>query len=200
MIAWLRGEVIARGVGSVVLDVQGVGDLVHVSGSTVLPAVGRTFEVHTSLQVREDSMTLYGFGTGEELRLFELLLTSSGVGPRLASAALATLRVDALEAALANGDITTLTSVPGVGRKVAERLVLELRDKVQAPVPGSEDPGSSAPSEVLDEVRAALVAFGFSAGEIAVALRALDLTGEEGSAEVLRRALRGLGRGVEVVR
>jgi holliday junction DNA helicase RuvA len=200
MIARLRGEVVARDVGSVVLDVQGVGYLVHVAGATAVPAIGRTFELHTSLQVREDSMTLYGFGAVEELRLFELLLTSSGVGPRLASAALASLRVEVLEAAIADGDIATLISVPGIGRKVAERLVLELRDKVQAPPPGPDGSGSPGLSEVLDEVRAALAAFGFSAGESSVALRSLDLTGEESSAEVLRRALRGLGRGVEAVR
>jgi len=130
MIAHVRGTVTHRIAGSVVIDVGGVGYLVHVTAADHIPAQGQEVELHTSLQVREDSMTLYGFTARSSLVLFELLLSSSGVGPKLALAALGTHRPDVLRLAIAGGDTATLTAIPGVGKKVAERLVLDLKDKV----------------------------------------------------------------------
>jgi holliday junction DNA helicase RuvB len=130
VIAHLRGRVAHRTATDVVVDVQGVGYLVHVAAGERVPPHGELVELHTSLQVREESMTLYGFLDRGSLTLFELLLTSSGVGPKLALAALGTHRPDVLRTAIASGDLPTLTAVPGVGKKVAERLVLELKDKV----------------------------------------------------------------------
>jgi holliday junction DNA helicase RuvA len=202
VIARIRGEVVERQDATVVVDVGGIGYLVHVPTSAGVPARGRPVDLHTSLQVREDSMTLYGFPTAAELRLFELLLTSSGVGPRLALAALSSLRPATLEAALAEGDVATLTTVPGIGRKVADRLVLELRDRVGAvaatTAPGTV--GAEAAEEVLREVREALAGFGFAPGEVRSALAELVAVEGESSGALLRRALRGLGRGAEVVR
>jgi holliday junction DNA helicase RuvA len=204
MIARLRGEVLERVDGAVVVDVAGVGYLVHVPSSASVPPRGQVVQLHTSLQVREDSMTLYGFPSGAELRLFELLLTSSGVGPKLALATLSALRPSAIEAAIATGDVAVLTSVPGIGRKVADRLVLELQDKVAPLVGAPADDGvrdtDGADAGAIAEVRAALAAFGFTAAEAQAAIGAIESTGSEPAAELLRRALQQLGRGAEVAR
>ncbi len=192
VIAHLRGRVAARAASHVVVDVGGVGYLVHVPGTDRVPPRGEPVELHTSLQVREDSMTLYGFPDRLALETFELLLTSSGVGPKLALAALATHRPDLLRQAIAGEDVAALTAIPGVGRKVAQRLVLELRDKVggldgELPGAGVSD-GTHTP---LAEVRDALVTLGYGAGEVQTALADLEPDGEV--SELLRRALRTLG-------
>lgn len=193
MIAHLRGRVAARSASTVVVDVQGVGYLVHIASADRIPPRGEPVELHTSLQVREDSMTLYGFPDRAGLETFELLLTSSGVGPKLALAALATHRPDVLRAAIASEDVATLTAVPGIGRKVAQRLVLELRDKVGGA--GGELPATGTSADVahtpLGEVREALVSLGYGAGEVQTALADLDPDGDV--PELLRRALRTLG-------
>lgn len=197
MIARLTGTVLDRAATTVVVDVHGVGYLVHVTPGAQLPARGQEVTLHTSLQVREDSMTLYGFTAAAELASFELLLTSSGVGPKLALAALGTHRPDVLRTAIATGDEATLTAIPGVGRKVAQRLVLELRDRVgTVPVASAGVGGGSATSMAvgaLEEVRDALVSLGYSASEITAALEAVDGTAAADSAELLRAALRHLG-------
>jgi len=190
VIAHVRGRVVHRASDHVVIDVQGIGYLVHVAGLDGVPARGDTVELHTSLQVREDSMTLYGFPDRTGLDLFELLLTASGIGPKIALAALRTHRADVLRSALATGDLTTLTAVPGIGRKGAERLVLELRDKVglDVDIAPAADGGPSTP---LGEVREALVGLGYSAGEVQAALATLD--GDGSTQDLLRQALRSLG-------
>jgi holliday junction DNA helicase RuvA len=190
VIAHVRGRVVHRGSDHVVIDVQGVGYLIHVAGLDGVPARGETVELHTSLQVREDSMTLYGFPDRAGLDLFELLLTASGIGPKIALAALRTHRADVLRAALATADLTTITAVPGIGRKGAERLVLELRDKVGLDV-DIAPAADGAPSTPLGEVREALVGLGYSAGEVQAALGAID--GDGTTQDLLRQALRSLG-------
>jgi Holliday junction DNA helicase RuvA len=197
VIARVRGEVLERRDGSVVVDVGGLGYLVHVPASTAVPAPGGGVDLHTVLVVREDAQTLYGFATAEERHLFDLLRSATGVGPRLALAVLSALRPAVLRTALADGDLGTLTGVPGIGRKVAERLVLELGDRVtpaEGLVTGQVETDASA------EVRAALAGFGFTAAEVARALRELGPAGDEDASVLLRRALRLLGGGAEVVR
>ena len=213
MIAHVRGTVAHRSAGTVVLDVHGVGYLVHVTAADHIPAQGQQVELHTSLQVREDSMTLYGFTARSSLVLFELLLSSSGVGPKLALAALGTHRPDVLRLAIAGGDTATLTAIPGVGKKVAERLVLDLKDKVGGDGLGAftdADDGSDASGSpagtgggadrsVLAEVRDALLGLGYSAGEVQAAMVELgDARNdpEADAADLLRRSLRVLGSGV----
>lgn len=198
MIALLRGQVIDRSDGAVVIDVQGVGYRVLVPGGAALPSPGRDVTLHTSLQVREDSMTLYGFLERDELRLFELLMTSSGVGPRLALAALTALRPVTLEAAIADGDVAVLIGVPGIGRKVAERLVLELKDRVGSAVGAPAGTAAAVDDSSVNAVREALAGFGFTPVEIRSALAQLELVEDEDSGGLLRRALRILGRGAEV--
>lgn len=207
MIAHVRGTVAHRGTGSVVIDVHGVGYLVHVTAADHIPARGQEVELHTSLQVREDSMTLYGFTARSSLVLFELLLSSSGVGPKLALAALGTHRPDVLRLAIAGSDTATLTAIPGVGKKVAERLVLDLKDKVGGdglgafsdPVGASGGTAGAADPSVLAEVRDALLGLGYSAGEVQAALVELGDARNDPDADaanLLRRCLRVLGSGV----
>jgi len=193
VIAFVRGRVADRGEGTVVVDVQGVGHLVHVPGGTVVPAPGREVTLHTSLQVREDSMTLYGFADRESLHLFELLLTASGIGPRLALAALTALRPVVLEAAIADGDVAVLTTVPGVGRKVAERIVLELRDRVGATRAAPAGTAAASDDEAVATVREALAGFGFTSVEVRDVMARLELREGEDGGTLLRRALRELG-------
>lgn len=190
----VRGEVVHRDAESVVIDVGGVGYLVHVAAGDGIPARGQTVSLHTSLQVREDSMTLYGFPDRDGLALFELLLTSSGVGPKLGLAALRTLRPDVVRTAIAAADTATLTAIPGVGKKVAERMILELRDKIGAI--GADDPlmvnSGTAIATPLGEVREALLGLGYAAAEIQPVLVGLDPDADV--ADLLRLALRQLGR------
>jgi holliday junction DNA helicase RuvA len=146
--------------------------------------------------VREESMTLYGFTDRASLQLFDLLLTSSGVGPKLALAALATHRPEVLRTAIAGADLSTLTAIPGVGKKVAERLVLELKDKVgvgAGVLPASGPAGSASAASPLGEVRDALLGLGYSAGEVQGALADLGSAEDADTSELLRRALRQLG-------
>ncbi|MEX2548775.1 MAG: Holliday junction branch migration protein RuvA [Nitriliruptoraceae bacterium] len=199
MIAALSGTVSHRDLGTVIVDVGGVGYLVHVTPGTEVPARGQPVQLHTSLQVREESLTLYGFTERGELHLFELLLTSSGVGPKLALAALATHPPEVLRTAIAGGDEATLTAIPGVGRKVAQRLVLELRDKVGNIVgvqPGRDGATTTVSDPaVREEVRDALLGLGYSAVEVTASLAALDGEADQDSATLLRQALQHLGRG-----
>ena len=141
MIAAVRGEVLEIGLDHAVVEVGGAGLAVHATPATLAGLRrGEQARLATSLIVREDSLTLFGFADAEERDLFTLLQTVSGVGPRLALATLAVLDPDALRRALADGNATALTRVPGIGRKGAERMVLELRDKVVAPAPRAEPP------------------------------------------------------------
>lgn len=201
MIAHLRGTLVTRGAtkdgAHVVVDVHGVGYLVHVPPGTAsrVGAVGETVELQTSLQVREDSMTLYGFASGEARDLFELLTSASGVGPKLGLAALSSLNPDALVRAIDEEDIDTLTVVPGIGKKLAQRLVLELRDKVGVtpePATVATNGGSSRPSPI-SEVRLALLELGYSAAESQRAVEPLDPEGDV--PDLLRTALRSLAGG-----
>jgi Holliday junction DNA helicase RuvA len=158
--------------------------------------------VATSLVVREDSLTLYGFATDDERNVFELLQTASGVGPRLAQAMLAVLTPDALRRAVATEDLTSLISVPGIGRKGAQRIVLELSGRLGAPGDGDMAVRAVAPAQAAewqDQVRKGLVSLGWASREAdqAIAVVEPDLTGDEpGEVDVavaLRAALRVLG-------
>lgn len=193
MIAMVRGVVAHRDIAKVVVDVHGVGYVVHVADPSTVPALGAEIVLHTSLQVREDSMTLYGFPDRAGLALFDLLLTSSGVGPKLALACLATMPPSALRQAIASADLATLSTVPGVGKKVAQRMVLELKDKVGG-MGGDLDLSELAtpePAGPRAAVHEALAGLGYVPSEIRAVLQ--DLDGED-EAELLRMALRRLAK------
>ncbi|MFT4188219.1 MAG: Holliday junction branch migration protein RuvA [Aeromicrobium sp.] len=196
MIASLRGVVLSAGVDRVVLDVGGVGYLVRATPTVVASArLGQEATVFTTLVVREDSMTLFGFGGPEERDMFELVQTAGGVGPKVALAMVSVLGPDRLRAAIAQADHAALTSVPGIGKKGAERIVVELKDKVGAVV--TAGPSGSAPPW-RDQVAEALLGLGWSVrdAEKAVERVAADLP-DGGAPEVsslLRDALRTLAR------
>ncbi|WP_280433925.1 Holliday junction branch migration protein RuvA [Nocardia carnea] len=165
MIASIRGEVVELALDHVVLETAGVGYQLNATPATLAGlARGEEARLHTALIVREDSMTLYGFADTEARDLFGLLQTVSGVGPRLAMAVLAVLEPETLRKALAAGDIAALTRVPGIGKRGAERMVVELRDKVNlVPVPADSPGTAPAPvrTPVRDQVVEALTGLGF---------------------------------------
>ena len=201
MIASVRGRVAAFSPDGAVIEVGGVGLAVHCTPGTLAGLrVGADARLATSLVVREDSLTLYGFADDDEKHLFELLQTASGVGPRLAQAVLAVLSPDTVRKAISGGDTTTLTRVPGIGKKGAERLVLELRDRVGAPVLSGLGDGGSGPGKAgpwAEQVRQGLIGLGWTAGqaEQAVGSVAESLDGEVPPVPVLlRQAIRLLGR------
>lgn len=177
MIASVRGRVAAVSPDGAVIEVGGVGLSVTCAPGTLAGLrVGAEARLATSLVVREDSLTLYGFADDEARSLFELLQTASGVGPRLAQAALAVHTPDVLRRAIATGDIGTLTRVPGVGKKGAERLVLELRDRV-GPI-GAEGPavGPAGALGWAGPVREALIGLGWTVGQADQAVAAVAET------------------------
>jgi Holliday junction DNA helicase RuvA len=197
MISSVRGEVLYVGLDHVVVEVGGVGLAVQATPSTLATLRrGEEVRLHTALVVREDSLTLFGFGDADARELFGLLQTVSGIGPRLALATLAVLDPDKLRAALVEGNITVLTQVPGIGRKGAERLTLELRDKVTAQ-PGT-DVGivvSTAPGAIRTEVVEALAGLGFPAKQAEQAVdQVLEKDDAATTSTVLRAALATLGR------
>ncbi|WP_040791100.1 Holliday junction branch migration protein RuvA [Nocardia paucivorans] len=199
MIASVRGEVLELALDHVVLEAAGVGYRLNATPATLAGLTrGEQARLYTALVVREDSMTLYGFADTEARDLFGLLQTVSGVGPRSAMAVLAVLEPEALRKALAAGDIAALTRVPGIGKRGAERMVVELRDKVnQVPVPGS--PAGTAAASVLtpvrDQVTEALTGLGFplKQAEKAVDMVLADRPDADNST-VLRTALGLLGK------
>lgn len=203
MIASVNGVVQAARLDSVVVEVGGVGLLVHTTPATAATArPGEPMTLATSLVVREDSLTLFGFADDDERALFEQVQTVSGVGPRLALAMLAVLPPVQLASAISRGNVTTLTKVPGIGKKGAERIVLELRDKVIAP--GAAAPGADAaasPAPVLaagdSQVVEALVGLGWSVKQAEDAMGKVTKLPEADGATtpaLLRLALRELGR------
>lgn len=198
MIASLRGPVLHIALDHLVIECAGVGYRVLATPST-LAAVQRGSETTllTTMIVREDSMTLYGFTEPDARELFALLQTVTGVGPRLAMATLAVLEPDSLRTALADSDIKALCTVPGIGKRVAERLAVELRDKVDRPSSGPRaHEGAGAPMGVNEQVVEALVGLGFPlpAAERTVAGVLAD-DPDADSAKALRASLAVLGKG-----
>jgi holliday junction DNA helicase RuvA len=203
MIASVRGRVTSVAPDGAVVEVGGVGLLVVCTPTTLAGLrVGEEARLATSLIVREDSLTLYGFVDDDARSLFELLQTASGVGPRLAQAVLAVLPPDVVRKAVATGDINTLTRVPGIGKKGAERLVLELRDRIGSVVGTTVGAGSlSLPVAGIswaDQVRQALIGLGWTAGQAdqAVSIVSAELNGDPapGVPVLLKRAIQVLGR------
>lgn len=188
MISFLEGEVVERGANRLVLSVAGVGYEVQVPTSVAgsLPRNGRAARVHTRLVVRDDAMVLYGFSSTDERELFDLLTGVTGVGPKVALSFLSALSPVALRRAVASGDVAALTVVPGVGRKVAQRVVVDLRERLGG------DGGVPEEGTVAD-VREALLSLGLSAQEAAEALAGMQPDGREVE-DLLREALQRVGR------
>ena len=200
MIASVRGSVQHIGLDRVVVEVGGIGMLLHTTPATASAQHhGRETTLATTLVVREDSLTLYGFGSDDERDIFEQVQTVSGVGPRLALAMLSVLAPDRLRAAVTGSDLATLTKVPGIGRKGAERIVLELRDKIGMPSKTAgatpSAPAAAGPSW-RDQVADALTGLGYSGkqAEDAVSSVSASAPADADVSQMLRAALRELGR------
>ena len=198
MIASVRGVVAAINPDSAVIEVGGVGLQVQCAPGTLAGLkAGVEARLATSMVVREDSLTLYGFADDDEKQLFELLQTASGVGPRLAQAVLAVHAPDVVRRAIVGADLATLTQVPGIGKKGAEKMVVELRDRI-----GPLSLGDGAPAGVLrgewqEQVRQGVLALGWTVAQAdqAVSKLAESIDGDVPPVPVLlRQAIRLLGR------
>ncbi len=209
MIASVRGTVSAVGLDHLIVEVGGVGLLVHTTPATAAGfSRGSEAHLHTSMVVREESLTLYGFAHADGQAIFEQVQTVSGVGPRLALAMLAVHQPDDVRRAITSGDLVALTKVPGIGKKGAERIVLELRDKVTPPAgassatPAATSTASSGHTHPqASHVVQALEGLGWSTKHADEAVRAVEARNAESDppavmdvAGLLRSALQDLGR------
>jgi len=197
VIAFVRGEVAAVTLTSAVVEVGGVGlELMCTPNTLASLRTGQQATLPTSMVVREDSLTLFGFADDDEKQVFELVQTASGVGPKLAQAMLAVLTPDAVRRAVAGDDVRTLTTVPGIGQKGAQRIILELKDRIGVPVASSAGGVPLLAEPWRQQVQQGLVGLGWSAKD---ADKAIDAVSEQAGerpdvASLLRAALRTLSR------
>ncbi|ROR90565.1 Holliday junction branch migration protein RuvA [Nocardioides aurantiacus] len=203
MIAFVRGRVAGISLTSAVLEVGGVGLELQCTPDTIAGLRhGAEVSLPTSMVVREDSLTLFGFADDDEKQMFELVQTASGVGPKLAQAMLAVLRPETLRRAVAGDDVKTLTTVPGIGQKGAQRIILELRDRIGTPgsyaEPGTTSPATTGTADWQAQVQTGLVGLGWSAKEADRAISAVAPEADQMStpdvARLLRLALRALSK------
>ncbi|GGU98008.1 Holliday junction ATP-dependent DNA helicase RuvA [Kitasatospora herbaricolor] len=201
MIAFVQGQVAALSTGTAVVEVGGVGLALQCTPTTLAALrLGEPARLSTSLVVREDSLTLYGFADEDERATFELLQNASGVGPRLAQAMLGVHSPDALRLAVATGDEKALMAVPGIGKRGAQKLLLEYKDKLGAPhgsVP-AQKPLAAGPAPWSEQLQAALVGLGYAPREAEDAVAAVTPEAEAQSSPdigaLLKAALRTLNR------
>ena len=200
MIAFLKGILAGKTADCALVDVQGVGYAVGMAQGALakLPAVGQPIQVHTYLQVSDNGIALYGFTTLEEKALFERLITVSGVGPKVALAALSAFSPEALVAAVQAQDVAAVQKIPGVGKKTASRIILELKgsfdEGLASLFDGQGQPASAASvaAESLKGAREALLALGFASAEADVALKGAPEGSDENA--LIKYALKRLGK------
>ena len=196
MISYIRGELAAVQEQKAIVEAGGIGYGIYMSQQTLsmLPAVGEEVKIHTYLNVREDAMQLYGFLTGEDLQVFRLLIGVSGIGPKAGLNILSCLSPDELRFAVLAGDVKTISSAPGIGKKTAEKLILELKDKMsiedvlEQAAHGSEQ---SKEIEATDTGMQAVTALGYGSAESLRAVKkvSVDCASVE---DLLREALKNL--------
>lgn len=199
MISFLRGILLGVEENRVILDVHGIGYEIYVSAGLLqrLPSPGQELEVYTHLYVREDCLQLFGFASPADRTLFRMLLKAQGIGPRVALTILDTFNGDEFAEIIARGNSSDLLRIPGVGKKSAQRLLLELKDKLPAQLQAKTKAGS-AETPLFDEVSEALLALGYSRHETAEILKKIKQRkpGTSVSAnDILREALKELGKG-----
>ncbi len=192
MIAGLHGKVETTGGDWAIIDVGGISFQVYMPTSTLstLGTIGEEVRVHTYLHLREDNATLYGFASADELGLFQTLIGVSGLGPRLALAMLSAMSVEKLAMAIATGSVELLTMVPGIGKKMADRLILELKEKVGAGLVAT--PAAQITQENT-EVMAALISLGYSVNEATRAVAELPASSDLSLEEKIKRSLQYFG-------
>lgn len=164
MIGYLTGKIISKKPTRILLDVNGVGYTVNISISTFekLPDLSEPTSLFIHTSVKEDAIDLYGFFTPSEKEMFELLISVSGIGPKLAQSLLSGIQIDELKYAIDEGNLSRITAVPGIGRKTAERLLVELRDKINKLTEKFEPAEAGAPSSIRSDAIAALVNLGYN--------------------------------------
>jgi len=196
VIGHLRGRLVRKSPPALILDVNGVGYELEAPMSTFyrLPEVGSEIELHTHLVVREDAHLLYGFATEDERRLFRDLLRVTGIGPKIGLALLSGIDVDTFMRCVEAQDVDALTRIPGIGRKTAERLLIEMRDRIRAlgQLPSTSRPVDAA-AGARAEAYAALVALGYRPVEVTRLLKGVEFEGA-GTEELIRRALQAAAR------
>ncbi len=192
MIAGIKGTIEAIGSNWVIVDVGGISYQVFLPTSTLstLGVVGQEVKLHTHLAVREDNLSLYGFGSARELALFQTLITVSGIGPKIGMAMLSAMEVDQLTLAISSGDADMLTAIPGIGKKTASRIVLELKDKIGGGWMVTQDlEAVQGNSEVL----AALTSLGYSVAEATRAVATLPPANKLSLEDKIKLALKYFG-------
>lgn len=195
MIGHLRGRLLRKNPQDLIVDVSGVGYRVLVPISTFcrLAELGEETQLHIHTHVRDDAIVLYGFATSTEQELFERLISVSGVGPKVALGVLSGIETDDLLYAIRDNDVVRLTRVPGIGKKTAERLILELKDKLKHIAPGS--PAPAQPSPKRSDLLSALANLGYSDSESdRAASEALRASPDAALGDLLRSALRAISR------
>lgn len=200
MISYIKGELVELTDNAIVLDHDGMGFLIMMPASILakLPAVGSELKVHTYLYVKEDALDLYGFLTKDDLKVFRLLITVSGIGPKGALAILSTMSPDDLRFAVLAGDSKTISKAPGIGSKTAQKLIIELKDKlkIEDVLDGGADGGYEPQSDMGDTAAAeavmALTALGYSSADATRAVRQVDGGADMDSEALLKAALKKL--------
>ncbi|WP_210443372.1 Holliday junction branch migration protein RuvA [Nocardioides sp. SYSU D00065] len=197
MIAFVRGEVAAVTLSSAVLEVGGVGlELMCTPGTLATLRVGRPATLPTSMVVREDSLTIFGFRDEDEKQVFEIVQTASGVGPKVAQAIVAVMSPDDVRRAITTEDVKALTRVPGIGQKGAQRIILELKDRIGPPVGAHSAATEASTAPWRDQVQQGLVGLGWSAKESEKAVEAVapEAGDTPDVGALLRAALRTLSK------
>lgn len=195
MIALLTGRLAHKSPEFIIMDVNGVGYRVQIPFSTYydLPEEGKNISLNIYTQVKEDAINLYGFRSLAEKNFFQLLISVAGIGPKLGKDILSNIQVEELARALTQGDLTRLSSIPGIGRKTAERLVLELKSKVlklEISLPARDGSSAAASSAITDDVTSALVNLGYKEALVKKALAELAIPADTSMEELLKRALK----------
>ncbi len=201
MFAYIKGSLEVKTNGYVVIEANGIGYKIFMSETAIdrLGEIGEEAKVHTFLRVREDDMSLFGFNTNEELRMFELLLSVSGIGAKSAISILSNISPSSFALAIISGDIDTLKKLPGIGVKSAQRMILELKDKIKTEEAISAEPVSKEievaikDDEKVSEAVSALQVLGYSRKEIAIAMEKID-TDSLNVENIIRKALNNLAK------
>jgi len=200
MIQFIRGELVSVEEDRILVDVGGVGYGIFMSGSAMgkLPQIGKEVKIHTYLNVKEDAMQLFGFISRDDLKVFKLLIGVNGIGPKGGLAILSVLTPDDLRFAVMSNDVKAISAAPGIGKKTAEKIILELKDKLSiedalehaAAQDVTITRGTEHFHEVMSESVQALVALGYGNTEALKAVKQVEITEDMGANEVLKQALK----------
>ncbi|SCG83561.1 Holliday junction DNA helicase RuvA [Proteiniborus sp. DW1] len=195
MYQYIKGSIEDIGEDYIVVENNGIGYIVYTSKNSIVD-IGQNMtnrKILTHLIVREDNMSLYGFTTEEELKMFKLLITVTKIGPKVAIGLLSTLTTSAIKNSIINKDTSTLSRAPGIGKKTAERIILELKDKIDGDITYDEGTDEFIPLDETEEIIIALISLGYTRSEIFKALSKIDTEGKK-TEEIIKLALRNLSK------